>query len=265
MLKAITREVSPGINGCELSFHERRPIDVPRAAEQHTAYENCLRELGVDIVSLPAEPRLPDSVFVEDTALVTDEIAIVTRPGAASRRPETETIAAALAPYRSLKFITAPATIDGGDVMRIGRSFFVGQTARTNAAAITQLRDLLRPHGYSVQAVDVNGCLHLKTGCSSIGENTILISRSCIDATALAGFDLVEVPEDEPAAANALLIGDTVIVAASFPNTQALLEERGFRVRAVDVSELQKAEAGVTCCSLIFTDQARHSRLTASA
>lgn len=253
MLKAITREVSPGLNQCELSFHARQPIDVPRAIEQHQAYETCLRALGGEVISLPAEPELPDSVFVEDAALVTAEFAVITRPGTLSRQPETATIAEALAPYRPLKFITEPATLDGGDVMRIGKTLFVGRTARTNAGAIAQLSDLIHPHGYGVQPVDVRGCLHLKTGCSYIGNNTILVNRSCVDAGLFHGFDLLDVPADEPAAANALLIGDTVIIAASFLKTGALLEKHGFRVRTVDVSELQKAEAGVTCCSLIFS------------
>ncbi len=255
MLKAITREVSPGINGCELSFHARQPIDVPRAVEQHKAYESYLRELGVQIVSLPAEPDLPDSVFVEDAALVTDEFAVITRPGRPSRQPETATIADALSRYRPLKFMTEPATLDGGDVMSIGKTLFVGRSARTNDVAIAQLRDLLRPHGYDVKPVEVRGCLHLKTGCSYIGNNTILVNRSCVDARLFNRFDLLDVPDDEPAAANALLIGDNVIIAASFPKTRALLEERAFCVRTVDVSELQKAEAGVTCCSLIFRDE----------
>lgn len=255
MLKAITREVSPAINGCELSFHARQLIDLPRAIQQHKAYESSLRELGVQIISLPAEPDLPDSVFVEDAAIVTDEFAVITRPGRPSRQPETATIADALSRYRTLKFMTEPATLDGGDVMTIGKTLFVGQTARTNAVAIAQLCELLRPHGYDVSPVEVKGCLHLKTGCSYIGHNTILLNRSYVDARIFDRFDLLEVPEEEPTAANALLIGDSVIIAASFPKTRALLEKRAYRVRTVDVSELQKAEAGVTCCSLIFRDE----------
>ena len=252
MLKAITREVSPAINRCELSFHTRQPIDIARAVQQHEAYKNCLSELGIDLTSLPAEPDLPDSVFVEDAAVVTDEIAIVTRPGMLSRRPETAAIGQALAAHRPVKFITEPGTLDGGDVLRIGKTLFVGRTARTNDAAIGQLRELLRPHGYEVKPVDVTGCLHLKSGCSYIGNNTVLVNRSWIDASPFESFDLLDIPDDEPAAANALLIGDNVIIAASFPATAALLRDRGFHVRTVDVSELQKAEAGVTCCSLIF-------------
>lgn len=252
MLRAITRKVSPRINHCELSFHVRQPIDLARAIEQHDAYESCLRELGVEIVSLPAQPTLPDSGFVEDTAIVSDEFAVITRPGSLSRQPETATIAEALADYRPMKFIAEPATLDGGDVMRIGKTFFVGRSVRTNAAAVAQLRDLVHAHGYEVEPVDVTGCLHLKTGCSYIGNNTILVNRLFIDTGAFSGFELLDVPDDEPTAANAVLIRDRVIIAASFPKTRVLLEQRGFRVSTVDVSELQKAEAGVTCCSLIF-------------
>ena len=255
MLKAITREVSRAIDRCELSFHERQAIDFARAVEQHNSYENCLRELGVEIISLPSQPNLPDSVFVEDTAVITDELAIITRPGSLSRQPETPTIAAALAEYRSIKFITAPATLDGGDVMRIGKTLFVGRTARTNEAAIAQLSDILRPLGYEVEPVDVAGCLHLKTGCSYVGNNTILINRSYVAARRFGDFDLVDVPDEEGTAANALLVDNIVIIAASFPQTEALLKNRGLDVRTVDVSELQKAEAGVTCCSLIFSSE----------
>lgn len=199
MLKAITREVSPGINGCELSFPARQPIDVPRAVEQHKAYESYLRELGVQIVSLPAEPDLPDSVFVEDAALVTEEFAVITRPGRPSRQPETATIADALSRYRPLKFMTEPATLDGGDVMSIGKTLFVGRSARTNDVAIAQLRDLLRPHSYDVKPVEVRGCLHLKTGCSYIGNNTILVNdpastRACSTASTCWTFRMTNPP-----------------------------------------------------------------------
>lgn len=126
---------------------------------------------------------------------------------------------------------------------------------RTNREGIDQLRDLLGAHGYEVQPIEVRGCLHLKSACSFIGNDTVLVNRSWIDAERLAGFELLDVPKEEPAAANALLLNDVVILPASFPRTRALLEERGFRVRTIDISELQKAEAGVTCTSLIFTDE----------
>lgn len=252
MLTAITRAVSRSINDCELTFHQRQPIDVARAAIQHRAYEECLRELGVRVISLAEEPDLPDAVFVEDAAIVVDEIAIMTSMGAASRRTETESLARVLSEYRPVKYLEAPATLDGGDVMRINRTLFVGASSRTNADGIDQLRKILAPFDYQVRAVEVTGCLHLKSACTYIGRNSILINRVWIDSSQLEGFELIDVPATEPNAANALLIDDVVIIPDTFPQARAMLEDRGFSVRVVNVSELQKAEGGVTCKSVIF-------------
>jgi dimethylargininase len=252
MLTAITRQVSPSINRCELTFHTKEPIDVARAIAQHEAYEECLRQLGVRVVSLPAEPNLPDAVFVEDAAIVVDEVAVIPVMGASSRRPETESLARALSAYRPLKFMQASATLDGGDVMGIGRRLFVGASSRTNAEGIAQLRAALTPFDYEVTAVDVKKCLHLKSGCSYVGRNSILVNRELVDVTQLAGFELIDVPASEPGAANALPVEDVLIVPSAFPQTIALLEARGFKVKAIDVSEFQKAEGGVTCKSIIF-------------
>jgi dimethylargininase len=253
-LIAITREVSPSINDCELSFHPRQPIDVAAAIAQHQSYQKCLTELGVRIISLPAEPALSDAVFVEDAAVVVDEVAVIPIMGAPSRRLEVESIARALKPYRPLKFFVQPGTLDGGDVLRIGRDVFVGLSRRTNNDGLVQLRHFLRPQGYKVQPIAVERCLHLKSACSDIGDGTLLINRSWIDAGKLSKFNFIDVPEEEPGAANALRIEDTVIISARFPKTRARLEQKGFRVRPIDLSELQKAEAGVTCTSLIFND-----------
>ena len=255
MLTAITREVSASINNCELSFHARKPIDVAKAIAQHKAYQDCLTELGVRVVSLPAEPDLPDAVFVEDLAVVVDEVAVVTIMGTPSRRPEARSIADALSRYRPIKFLGEPATLDGGDVLCIGRRVFAGLSQRTNSEGIAQLRDMLQAFDYEVQPVEMRDCLHLKSACSYIGNDTILINRALIDAEQFHGFELLDVSDEEPNGANALLIEDVVIIAASFPKTRALLEQRGFRVQTIDLSELQKAEAGVTCCSLIFNDE----------
>ena len=262
MLIAITREVSASINNCELSFHERRPIDVAKAITQHKAYQDCLAELGVRVISLPAEPELPDAVFVEDPAVVVDEIAIISIMGLPSRRPEARTLADTLCRYRPLKFLLEPATLDGGDVLRVGRRVFAGLSQRTNKQGIAQLRDMLGAFDYQVQAVEVRDCLHLKSASSYIGNDTVLINRALVDAEQFRGFQLLDVPDDEPAAANALLIKDVVITPASFPKTRALLEQRGLRVRMIDLSELQKAEAGVTCGSLTFNHEGRRGDLS---
>jgi dimethylargininase len=254
-LTAIVREVSSSINDCELSFHAKQPIDVARAIAQHKAYQNCLAELGVRIVSLPAEPGLPDAVFVEDPAVVVDEIGIISNMGAPSRRPEAGSLAKALSRYRPLRFLIEPATLDGGDVLRIGRSIFVGLSRRTNRDGVEQLRALLGSYDYLVHSVDVSGCLHLKSACSYIGKDTVLVNRSWIDAEKFHGFELLDLPEEEPAAGNALLVNDVVIIPDSLPKTRSLLEKRELSVQVIDVSELQKAEAGVTCTSLIFNDE----------
>ena len=253
MLIALTRPVSPSINACELTYHQQQPIDVIKATEQHRAYEACLRRLGVEVLQLALEPELPDAVFVEDAAIVVDEVAIIPLMGAASRRPETASLAAALQNYRPLRYLEPPATLDGGDVLRVGRRLFVGLSSRTNREGIAQLGAHLAPFGYEVRAVAITGCLHLKSACTDIGDHRLLINRDWIDAGAFAGFDFIDVAASEPAAANALRIGETVIMPSAFPQTIARLEAHAIKVCAVDVSELQKAEGGVTCKSVIFT------------
>jgi len=225
-------------------------LDVARA--QHLGYERALAELGCDVVSLPAEPDLPDSVFVEDTALVLEEIAVILRPGAEARQPETPSVARALVEHRELAVIGAPATADGGDILRLGKTIYVGSSRRTNAEGIAQLSAALAPFGYRVQSVAVSGCLHLKSAVTQVGPATLLGNRQWVDAGSFGGLQWIDVDPAEPHAANALLIGETVVYPASFGRTRARLETRGIAVRAVDVSELQKAEGGVTCCSLIF-------------
>ncbi len=251
MLVAITREVSAQIGRCELDYLDRRPIDVALAREQHNRYEECLASLGCTIQRLPEEPGLPDSVFVEDTAVVLDDIAVITRPGAASRRPETASIAEALEPYRPLANLKAPATLDGGDVLVLGRQVFVGLSHRSNVAAIEQLRDILEIKGYTVTAIAVRDCLHLKSAVTRVADDILLINRSRVDFDAFAAMEQIEVDPDEPAAANALGIGGAVILPLAFPATKRRLESRGIKVHTVDLSELAKAEGGVTCCSLI--------------
>ena len=256
MLIAITREVSPSLGGCELSFVPRTPIDVAGAARQHRAYQHALAALGCRVLSLPAEPDLPDSVFVEDVAVVLDEIAVMTRPGAESRRSEGAAVAELLGRYRTLRAIEPPGTLDGGDVLRIGRRVFVGQSARSNAAGIAQLRALLGEFGYSVQGVPTRDCLHLKSAVTQLADDLVLLQPAWVDRAAFADLRVIEVDPAEPHAANVVRIGDGVLMPACFPRTQQRLVEAGIVVTAVDVSELQKAEGAVTCCSLVFNEAA---------
>jgi dimethylargininase len=252
MLKAVTREISTGMNRCELSYLDRVEIDIVQASDQHRQYETCLRAMGAEVISLPAEPDLPDSVFVEDPAVVVDEVAIMTRPGAESRRREGDSLAQTLAQFRPLRRMEAPATLEGGDVMRAGKTLYVGASARTNPAGIAQLAEELKPYGYAVKAVEVRGCLHLKSGCCYLGEGIVLANRAWADMAAFEGMRIVEVAPGEPWAANVLTVGPDALMPAGFPATAEIVQGLGWNVRTVDISELRKAEAGVTCSSLIF-------------
>jgi dimethylargininase len=252
MLAAITRAVSPAIVNCELTFVDRKPIDLNKARAQHQAYEQLLEGLGVRVFSLPAEPTLPDSMFVEDPAIVLDELAVIFPLGTESRRPEAASLAVALAKFREVAQITPPASLEGGDVLRIDRTLFVGLSTRTNAEGIGQLTALLGPHNYKIVPVPVTGCLHLKSAVTCIGRNTLLANRAWFDSGRFTSYGWLDVAPDESHAANALAIADTVIFPASFPHTRARIEAAGFDVTPLDISELQKAESGLTCSSLIF-------------
>jgi dimethylargininase len=254
MLTAITRAVSPAIVHCEISFIDRRPIDLSKARDQHHAYETLLEKLGARVLSLPPEPALPDSMFVEDPAIVLDELAVILPLGTESRRPEAASLAKALSAFRKLEYVTLPGTLEGGDVLRMGRKLFVGLTRRSNAEGIRQLAVLLAPHHYEVVAVSVTGCLHLKSAVTPLGRNTLLANRAWFDTTPFAGQEWIDVDPVEPHAANALALADTVIFPASFPRTRACIAARGFHVTPLDISELQKAESGLTCSSLLFTN-----------
>ena len=252
MLAALTRAVSPTLESCELTWVPREKIDIAKAVEQHHQYEQCLRELGLRVISLAAEPDLPDATFVEDPLVVVDELAIVTRMGALSRRGESESLAAAIAPYRPVRRIREPATLEGGDVMRIGRDVFVGLTTRSNEAGIAQLRADLEPLGYRVLPVRIHGCLHLKSACCSLGDRKILANAKWFDPAPLLEYTIINVAVDEPGAANVLRIGDTLLMPSCFAHTEEILRQEGFKIRTVDISELMKAEAAITCSSVIF-------------
>ncbi len=228
MLIAITRQVSSAINQCELTHLERTPIDLERARSQHHAYEQALRDLGVMVISMPEEPNLPDSVFVEDAAVVLDECAVVTRPGANSRQPEVESIARVLAPYRQLFTIQAPGTLDGGDVLTVGRTIFIGLSGRSNQAAIDQMDSFLRPFGYIIQSVPVTGCLHLKSAVTQVKIDTLLINPAWVEKDNFRNVKFIDVDPSEHYAANALLVGESVLYQPVYPRTLERLEALGF-------------------------------------
>jgi dimethylargininase len=252
MLTALTRGVSRRINECELTFLQRQPIDVERTVRQHKNYQQLLKNLGVNVIELPADDRCPDCCFIEDTALVLDELAIATRPRSHARRYELAGVLPTIAKYRNIVQVEAPATLEGGDVLRIGRDIFIGLTSRTNAEGIEFVRKHAAPHGYEVHSVEVFGALHLRSVCTAIDEHTILADSSRVNIEPFAAYELIEVPPDEGMAANVLLVNGTVCMHDGFQKSLALLRERQIEVRTVDISEFLKAEAGLTCLSIIF-------------
>jgi dimethylargininase len=246
---ALTRDVSPSLANAEVTHVERTPIDYERAVAQHEEYRRLLASLGCEVIDLPADPAHPDCVFIEDTAIVLDDLAVITRPGAESRRGETEAVARALAPYRRLVHIAAPATIDGGDVLVLGERIYVGLSSRTNEAALEQLSRLT---GRETVGVRVDGALHLKTAITRVSDDTLLVNRAWLDVAPFKGWDVIDADPSEPFGANAVLLRDALIYPAAFPKTRARLEARGLNVRTVDADELAKVEGGVTCCSLLI-------------
>ena len=248
---AITRDVSPSIIRCELTHLARQPIDVERARSQHRDYEACLAALGCQVRRLPDAPELPDAVFVEDLAVVLDELAIMTRPGAETRRAESASVERALAPLRPVTRIEAPGTLDGGDILRVGRTLYAGLSRRTNAAGVEQLARCVAPFGYQVRSIVVEKCLHLKSAVTQVADDLLLIQPAWVETRSFGRNRLIDVAEGEEEGANALLIGERVVYPSSFARTRERLEAHGVQVVAVDLSELARAEGGVTCCSLI--------------
>jgi dimethylargininase len=249
---ALTRDVARSLGRCELTFRDRESIDVDRAIAQHQAYCSRLEALGLEVVRLPADESCPDGCFVEDVAVVLDEVAVVAMPGAPSRRPEVPGVRDVLRRFRRCEEMALPATLDGGDVLQLGRRLFVGRTARTNDAGIAALRAAVAPFAYEVVPVGVSGCLHLKSAVTALGEETLLAIPGAFDLAPFAGCDFVPVPAEEQEAANVLRVRGEVWVAAGFPRTLDRLDGRGYRVVPMDVSEFLKAEAGLTCKSVLF-------------
>jgi dimethylargininase len=249
---ALTHKLTPAINRCELTFCRRTNIDVEKAQIQHATYCRRLQKKGLQVIELSVNQDLPDAVFIEDTAIVVDEIAVMAQMGVPSRRSEIPGIASTLSQFRSLIYIHPPATLEGGDTLITGRNVLVGISPRTNRAGARSLTKILTPWGYRVRPVPVRDCIHLKSACTALDDQTLLINPDWLDRAALSGFDTIAVPESEPAAANALRLKNTLIVQACFPATAALLRQRGYQVETLDLAELMKAEGGVTCCSLIF-------------
>ncbi len=259
MLTAIVKTPTPRlVDACELTFLERIPIDFEHALAQHAGYRQALEHAGARVVTLDASPDLPDSVFVEDTAVILDELAIITLPGAPSRLPETALMEPVIGRYRRLEHIHAPGTVDGGDALLIGRTLFIGVSTRTNAEGIRQLEQIAQPLGYAVIPVPVLGSLHLKTACTALNATTVLLNPGWIDIEPFKGYERIPVPADEPFGAAVLPIATNLIANAAFPRTLDLIaphcQSSGVQLISANISEFNKAEAGLTCLSLLVDE-----------
>ena len=249
---AITREIPRSLERCELTHLTREPIDYARAVAQHQVYCDALAAAGLTVIRLPADEAHPDCCFVEDTAVVLDEVAVIASPGAAARRGETAAIARALSRYRSLVHLALPATLEGGDVLQLGRTILVGRSARTNDAGIAALAAAVAPWGYQIVPIPVAGCLHLKSAVTALDDQTLLINPLHFDRVAVTGFRILEVAPEEPGAANVLRVGNTLFAHPGFPRTLERLTQAGYAVTPIDIAEFLKAEAALTCKSLLF-------------
>jgi dimethylargininase len=248
---ALTRSVPQSIVNCELTHLQREPIDWQRANQQHADYEATLRALGCTVERLPDLPSHPDSVFVEDTAIVFDECAVITRPGAASRRGEIDSVAAALEAWRPLRHIAEPGTVDGGDVLDGGRRVYGGISPRTHDVGARQLADAIAPFGYETITLDVRDVLHLKSAATALPDGRIIHDPQLIDASHFRE-ECIPVYAGEAAGANVLSIDQAVLAPVAAPRTRWRLEGEGYAVVPIDASELAKAEGALTCCSLIL-------------
>ena len=249
---ALTREIPRSLVRCELTHRQRQPIDHDVATAQHDAYCAALQALGLEVLRLPTDEAYPDCCFVEDTAIVLDEVAVLGSPGVQSRRGEVLTVARTLARYRPLVRIEWPATLEGGDVLQLGRSILVGCSGRTNDAGIATLRKAVVAFGYRIVPLTLQGCLHLKSAVTALDDQTLLVNRAWLDPGELAGYRLIDVDLTEPDAANLLRVRDALFAHAGFPRTIERLTAAGYSITPLDVSEFLKAEAALTCKSLLF-------------
>ncbi len=249
---ALTHVPSPRMEHCQRTYVAPVPIEPTLVLHQHEEYCRVLRQCGAEVRTLEMNRDLPDCAFLEDTAIVLDEVALLASMGTSSRREEPAGIEPELRKYRDIERVEPPATLEGGDVLRVGRTLFVGLSSRTNRAGISILEAITDRYGYKIVPVPVRRCLHLKTACTALDEKRLLVNPAWVDVQALHGFELLHVPEEESWAANVALVGSSVCIAADQVRTAERIRKLGLDVRTIDLSEFAKAEGGVTCLSLLF-------------
>ena len=249
---ALTHLPSPNIDCGQRTPVNRCQIDYELALQQHALYCTALRECGADVRTLDVNGDFPDGAFIEDTAIVLEEVAVIASMGSEPRRGEPAAIERELVKYRQVSRIELPAMIEGGDILRVGRTLLVGTSSRTDLAGAEALRRIVARHGYQMRSISVRCCLHLKTTCTPLPDGRLLTNPAWLNAEELSDFEQIIVPDGEPWGANVLSIRDTVCAAAEHPRTAELLSASGYRVRTIPLSEFAKAEGGVTCLSLLI-------------
>ncbi len=252
MTFALTRQPALSLENGEVTYVSRQSIDLPLAFQQHEAYCQALRHMGVEVERLPSVEGHPDSVFIEDNAIILDELAVLSSMGTVSRQGEIDFLLPVLSRHRSVVTISPPALLEGGDVCCIGKTLLVGISSRTNWLGVEALRAIVEPFGYRVTPIEIQGCLHLKTACTPLDDKTLLVNPTWLDLDALRHVQLVQVPSAEPLGANVLRLPQGILANAAFPRTLDLMKAEGHTVRDIEISEFLKAEAGLTCLSLIF-------------
>ena len=251
---AITRGVSPRIGACELTYRSREHVNYQKAVTQLDRYCDLLHKWGVDLVPLAGSDSYPDCCFVQDTAVVLDEVCVIASMGAPARVGEVLEVEKLIAPFRKIRRIFAPATLDGGDVVQFGKRLFVGLSSRTNARGIAALEKIVEVFGYAVVPVAVTGGLHLTTGCGIVNDETVLLNPRWVDAYAFRDLRQLYVPEQEPWAANTIRVDDKICVEAGAPRTADLVQPYAGSIDSLDISEFRKAEGSLSCLSLIFKE-----------
>jgi dimethylargininase len=234
------------------TFHDKQKIDVALAKQQHQQYSRTLSSLGIKLIRIEADDTLPDCCFTEDTVIVFDDYAIITIPGATSRIPETIEIEKTLSPLKTIVHIKKPGTIDGGDVLKIGKIFFIGNSARTNEEGIRQVASVIKHKGYQVIPVKIWNTLHLKSVCTYLGNGCIILAEGYLDEKVFSEYDKIIVPKEEEYSANCLVVNGSVLIPKGFPKTKKLIENKGFPIIELEMSEIEKAEGALTCLSVIF-------------
>ena len=228
------------------------PADYGLMVKQHEAYLEALSVAGLEVIVLDPQPDYPDAHFVEDTAVVTPDVAVITNPGADERKGEAELIVPILAEFRKIERIQAPATIDGGDVLQVGNHFFIGLSQRTNQAGAAQLGRILQDYDYTWTTIGVGAGLHFKSGVNYVGNNTLIVSSEFAANEQLKKFDQIVLDQAESYAANTLLVNDHLLIPAGYPKSRKRLETLALKMIVLEVSEVQKMDGGLTCMSLRF-------------